>query len=206
MLANEHQILFLKVKLYSNVRLTNFHFAPKSIFHVDWPYRRAAKMTGNLTTGKWFRRAWTKAKRSREKSLGGVPQRLMSSREKSVGWALMSVRSFPNRSDSKTDIPAVKKTLDADHSGLEKVKDRILEYLSVRKFKADGTARQPILCFVGPPGVGKTSLGRSIALAVVEGGHGRMDETLYVPMPDGDQAVRVTGPVFYDPDGERLKL
>ncbi len=64
------------------------------------------------------------------------------------------------------DIEKVKETLDADHYGLEKVKDRILEYLSVRKFKSDGTARQPILCFVGPPGVGKTSLGRSIANAM----------------------------------------
>src|SRR5258708_2675336 len=64
------------------------------------------------------------------------------------------------------DIAAVKKILDADHSGLEKVKDRILEFLSVRKFKAEGTMRQPILCFVGPPGVGKTSLGKSIAHAL----------------------------------------
>ena len=64
------------------------------------------------------------------------------------------------------DIKEVKQVLDADHYGLVKVKDRILEYLSVRKFKQDGTARQPILCFVGPPGVGKTSLGRSIAKAM----------------------------------------
>ena len=60
----------------------------------------------------------------------------------------------------------MKEVLDADHYGLEKIKDRILEYLSVRKFKADGTARQPILCFAGPPGVGKTSLGKSIARAM----------------------------------------
>ncbi len=64
------------------------------------------------------------------------------------------------------NIPAVKATLDADHYGLEKIKDRILEYLSVRKFKAEGDLRQPILCFVGPPGVGKTSLAKSIANAM----------------------------------------
>ncbi len=64
------------------------------------------------------------------------------------------------------DIPDVKRILDDDHSGLEKVKERILEFLSVRKFKQDGTMRQPILCFVGPPGVGKTSLGKSIAHAL----------------------------------------
>jgi len=55
-------------------------------------------------------------------------------------------------SEDNLDIAAVKEVLDADHYGLEKVKDRILEYLSVRKFKQDGTARQPILCFAGPPG------------------------------------------------------
>ncbi|MBV9849981.1 MAG: endopeptidase La [Armatimonadetes bacterium] len=64
------------------------------------------------------------------------------------------------------DIPEVKRTLDSDHYGLEKIKDRILEYLSVRKFKPEGDLRQPILCFVGPPGVGKTSLAKSIAKAM----------------------------------------
>ena len=64
------------------------------------------------------------------------------------------------------NIAEVKKILDEDHYGLEKVKDRILEYLAVRKFKSDGSARQPILCFSGPPGVGKTSLGKSIARAL----------------------------------------
>ncbi|KAA0226227.1 endopeptidase La [Fimbriimonadia bacterium ATM] len=64
------------------------------------------------------------------------------------------------------DLPRVRKVLDADHYGLEKVKERILEFLAVRKFKKEGTIRQPILCFVGPPGVGKTSLGRSIAHAM----------------------------------------
>lgn len=69
-------------------------------------------------------------------------------------------------SEDNLDIAEVKRILDEDHYGLEKIKDRILEYLSVRKFKADGTARQPILCFSGPPGVGKTSLGKSIAKAM----------------------------------------
>ncbi len=64
------------------------------------------------------------------------------------------------------DIPSVKAVLDEDHYGLEKIKDRILEYLSVRKFKPEGDLRQPILCLVGPPGVGKTSLAKSIARAM----------------------------------------
>ena len=68
--------------------------------------------------------------------------------------------------EDNLDIPAVHKILDEDHYGLDKVKDRILEYLSVRKFKEAGEIRHPILCFVGPPGVGKTSLGKSIARAL----------------------------------------
>ncbi len=62
------------------------------------------------------------------------------------------------------DINEAKKILDEDHYDLEKVKDRILEYLSVRKLKEK--LKGPILCFVGPPGVGKTSLGKSIARAL----------------------------------------
>jgi ATP-dependent Lon protease len=64
----------------------------------------------------------------------------------------------------KLDINAAKKVLNEDHYDLEKVKERILEYLSVRKIKEK--MKGPILCFIGPPGVGKTSLGRSIARAL----------------------------------------
>lgn len=63
------------------------------------------------------------------------------------------------------DIKAAKKVLDDDHYDLEKVKERILEYLSVRKLKKE-KMKGPILCFIGPPGVGKTSLGKSIARAL----------------------------------------
>ncbi len=62
------------------------------------------------------------------------------------------------------ELPHAREVLDEDHHDLEKVKDRILEYLAVRKLAPD--AKAPILCFVGPPGVGKTSLGRSIARAL----------------------------------------
>ena len=66
--------------------------------------------------------------------------------------------------EDNLDIPPAQKVLDEDHYDLEKVKKRILEYLSVRKLKAD--MRGPILCFVGPPGTGKTSVGKSIARAL----------------------------------------
>jgi ATP-dependent Lon protease len=62
------------------------------------------------------------------------------------------------------DIAEARRVLDADHFGLEKIKTRIVEYLAVRKLAPEGKA--PILCFVGPPGVGKTSLGQSIARAL----------------------------------------
>ncbi|MFA6666553.1 MAG: endopeptidase La [Armatimonadota bacterium] len=81
-----------------------------------------------------------------------------------VDWLV----SLPWRisTEDNLDIIRVKKILDEDHYGLDKIKERILEYLSVRKFKTEGAVRQPILCFAGPPGVGKTSLGMSIARAL----------------------------------------
>ena len=67
-------------------------------------------------------------------------------------------------SEDRLDLNEARKVLDEDHYGLEDVKERILEFLAVRKLRAD--AKSPILCFVGAPGVGKTSLGRSIARAM----------------------------------------
>ncbi|CAN7026862.1 unnamed protein product [Brassica rapa subsp. trilocularis] len=66
--------------------------------------------------------------------------------------------------EHELDLKAAKERLDSDHYGLAKVKQRIIEYLAVRKLKPD--ARGPVLCFVGPPGVGKTSLASSIAAAL----------------------------------------
>ena len=71
---------------------------------------------------------------------------------------------WSTRTDAEIDIVKAQQILDNDHYDLEKVKERILEYLAVRKMKPD--LKGPILCFVGPPGVGKTSLGKSIASAM----------------------------------------
>ncbi|WP_109697120.1 endopeptidase La [Chitinophaga deserti] len=66
--------------------------------------------------------------------------------------------------EDRYDLKKAKKVLDHDHYGMDRIKDRILEYLAVLKLKGD--MKSPILCFVGPPGIGKTSLGRSIANAI----------------------------------------
>ena len=71
---------------------------------------------------------------------------------------------WSKRTEDVYDIPRAKEILEADHYDLEKVKDRILEFLAVLKMKPD--IKGPILCFMGPPGVGKTSLGKSIAKAL----------------------------------------
>src|ERR1700681_2863212 len=79
-----------------------------------------------------------------------------------LDWLVELPWSLPE--ESPIDIVAARRILDEDHFGLEKIKRRIIEYLAVRKLAPNGKA--PILCFVGPPGVGKTSLGQSIARAM----------------------------------------
>src|SRR5881398_3017660 len=79
-----------------------------------------------------------------------------------IEW--LAVLPWAKTSGVEVDIPKAKEILDTDHYDLQKVKDRILDYLSVRRLKPG--MKGPILCFVGPPGVGKTSLGKSIARAL----------------------------------------
>ena len=85
-----------------------------------------------------------------------------------IEW--LSDLPWSESTDDRIDLKAAKKILDDDHYGLDKVKERIIEYLAVRNLKQkkdpDGRVRGPILCFGGPPGVGKTSLGKSIARAM----------------------------------------
>ncbi|HEY5164039.1 MAG TPA: endopeptidase La [Terriglobales bacterium] len=79
-----------------------------------------------------------------------------------IEW--LAVLPWSRSGGAEVDILAAKEILDTDHYDLKKVKDRILDYLSVRRLKP--SMKGPILCFVGPPGVGKTSLGKSIARAM----------------------------------------
>ena len=85
-----------------------------------------------------------------------------------IEW--LSELPWSDSTDDRIDLKEAMKILDEDHYGLEKVKERIIEYLAVRNLKQkkdpNGTVRGPILCFGGPPGVGKTSLGKSIARAM----------------------------------------
>ena len=82
-----------------------------------------------------------------------------------LDWLIELPWSLPE--EKPIDIAEARRILDEDHYGLEKIKTRIIEYLAVRKLAPGGKA--PILCFVGPPGVGKTSLGQSIARAMARG-------------------------------------
>lgn len=79
-----------------------------------------------------------------------------------LDWLIELPWSLPE--EKPIDIGSARRILDEDHFGLEKIKSRIIEYLAVRKLAPHG--KTPILCFVGPPGVGKTSLGQSIARAM----------------------------------------
>ena len=120
--------------------------------------------------------------RQQLKEKKGLPDNVMETAEKELQRLEMTPSSSPNYgiihsyiewildlpwgefSKDKLDLKRARKILDEDHYGLEKVKKRIVEYLAVLKLKKDMKA--PILCFYGPPGVGKTSLGKSIARAL----------------------------------------
>ncbi|WP_185855810.1 endopeptidase La [Blattabacterium cuenoti] len=117
---------------------------------------------------KAYRKKWTKeAKRQFDRELLKMQRTNPQMPEYTVQRNYLELMiDLPWRKYSKDsfDLEFAQKILDRDHYGLEKIKERILEYLAVLKLRGD--MRSPILCFYGPPGVGKTSLGRSIATAL----------------------------------------
>ena len=117
---------------------------------------RAAKMKWNQETKEVFEKELEKVKRIN-------PQ--MAEYSVLLNYLeLMLDLPWNEYTKDNFDLKAVRKILDKDHSGLKEVKDRIIEHLAVLKLK--GNMKAPILCLVGPPGVGKTSLGKSIAKAI----------------------------------------
>ncbi|MFH1570626.1 MAG: endopeptidase La [Gemmatimonadota bacterium] len=107
------------------------------------------------------------ARRAAERELQRLSQTPPGSAEGTVSRTYLDwLASLPwgRSSRERLDAARARRILDADHEGLEKVKDRIVEYVAVRQLRRD--TRGPILCFAGPPGVGKTSLARSIARAL----------------------------------------
>ena len=107
------------------------------------------------------------AKKEAERELARLSKMHPSSAEYTVAatyldW--MTALPWNERTEDNLDIKKARRVLDEDHYGLEKAKKRIIEYLAVRKLKPD--SKGPILCFVGPPGTGKTSLGHSIGRAL----------------------------------------
>ena len=121
-----------------------------------------AEIEEKLAKTKLTKEAKTKAQAEVKKLRQMSP---MSAESTVVRNYLDWILSIPwsNKSKVKTDLAKSEKVLDTDHYGLEKVKERILEYLAVQK--RTNKLKGPILCLVGPPGVGKTSLGKSIAAA-----------------------------------------
>ncbi len=109
------------------------------------------------------------ARKATERELGRLGRISPGSPEYTVSRTYIeTILSLPwdKETEDNLDLDHARKVLDEDHFGLDKIKQRIIEFLAVRKIKKTGSVRQPILCFYGPPGVGKTSLGRSISRAL----------------------------------------
>ncbi|WP_185849530.1 endopeptidase La [Blattabacterium cuenoti] len=123
---------------------------------IDEMRAKASRKKWSKEAKKQFDREWLKMQRTNPQMPEYTVQRNYLELMIDLPWGKYSKDSF--------DLEFAQKILDRDHYGLEKVKERIIEYLAVLKLRGD--MRSPILCFYGPPGVGKTSLGRSIATAL----------------------------------------
>jgi ATP-dependent Lon protease len=173
-LAKQNEILELKQKIQSEVQQTLDKTQREYILREQM--KAIQKELGDDDAGSELREL-------REKiEAAGMPEPVKEKAMKEVGRLEKIPQASPETGVIRTyvdwlvslpwskatsddwDISAAAKILDEDHYGLPKIKDRILEYMAVRKLSKD--LRAPILCFVGPPGVGKTSLGKSIARAM----------------------------------------
>jgi len=130
---------------------------------VDEQQAEASELREQLEAAGLPEHAWKQAERELQRFERLPPQ---AAEHGVIRTYLEWLASLPwsKQTEDHLDLKQARTTLDRDHYDIERVKDRILEFLAVRKLKPD--ARSSILCFVGPPGVGKTSLGRSIATAM----------------------------------------
>ena len=173
-LHNELQLLELKDKIQSKVR-SDIEKQQKDYF-LHQQLKTIQEELGGDNANPDVKRLKERAKKKKwskavkgvfEKELEKLERMNAAAAEYSVSLNYLDVLlDLPWNEYSKDnfDLKSAKKVLDKEHYGLDKIKDRIMEYLAVLKLKGD--MKSPILCFVGPPGVGKTSLGRSIAHAL----------------------------------------
>jgi ATP-dependent Lon protease len=137
----------------------------KELGKVDSSYNEIEELKSKIKKAKMPKDAEEKA----YKELSRLEKMMPMSAEATVirtylDWLI--ALPWNKKTEGKVDIEKVKNILDEDHYGLEKPKERIIEYLAVKENVKDKTHHDPILCFVGPPGVGKTSLAKSIARAL----------------------------------------
>lgn len=173
-LNNEYQMLELKNKIQSKVK-TDLEKQQKDFFlqqqlktiqeelGKDGASPEIAKLKKRAAKMKWG----PKVKEHFEKEVEKLQRINQAAAEYSINLNYLELLldlPWGDFTKDDLDLKKAKKILDKDHYGLDKIKERIIEYLAVLKLK--GNMKSPILCFVGPPGVGKTSLGRSIAKAI----------------------------------------
>ncbi|MCA9942382.1 MAG: endopeptidase La [Anaerolineales bacterium] len=176
LLAKELEVLELEDQIHSRVqqemdRSQREHFLREQMRVIQGELGETDLFTQEITEVREMAAAKTlpdavRAKMDKEIArLGAMPP--MSPEVGIIRTYIDWVLSLPwsEASEDNLDVAHAAEVLDNDHYGLEKVKDRILEYIAVKKIAAD-KMRSPILCFVGPPGTGKTSIGRSIANAL----------------------------------------